>query len=142
MLMMMMVSVGEMLDWDEGGGDDVDGSVVVVLDGGDGEGGMEMMPAAGRSWPERWGGGGKYERREEVMCVVSEMVDRDEGGGDDVDGLVVVALNRGDGECGVEMMSAAGRSWPERWGGAGKYKRGKEDKKDMFCVLEFEPDIP
>ncbi|GKD20965.1 hypothetical protein Tco_1222668, partial [Tanacetum coccineum] len=37
---------------DEGGGDDVDGSVVVASDGGDGEGGVEMMPAAGRSWLE------------------------------------------------------------------------------------------
>ncbi|GJW93227.1 hypothetical protein Tco_0172899 [Tanacetum coccineum] len=37
-----------MVDRDEGGGDDVDGSVVVASDGGDGEGGVEMMPAAGR----------------------------------------------------------------------------------------------
>ncbi|GKA59788.1 hypothetical protein Tco_0759101 [Tanacetum coccineum] len=43
---------GGVVDRDEGGGNDVDGSVVVASDGGDGEGGVEMMPAAGQSWPE------------------------------------------------------------------------------------------
>nr|GEU81981.1 hypothetical protein [Tanacetum cinerariifolium] len=69
MLMMAMVSVGEMVDRDEGGGDDVDGSVVAASDGGDGKGGVKMMSAAGRGWPERWGGAEKYKRKEEVMCV-------------------------------------------------------------------------
>ncbi|GJR19377.1 retrovirus-related pol polyprotein from transposon TNT 1-94 [Tanacetum coccineum] len=51
----------EKLDRDEGGGDDVDGSVVVASDGGNGEGGVEMMPAAGRSGGGCWKREGEWE---------------------------------------------------------------------------------
>ncbi|GKF80429.1 hypothetical protein Tco_0239031, partial [Tanacetum coccineum] len=37
---------------DEGGGYDVNGSVVVASDGEDGEGGVEIMPTDCQSWPE------------------------------------------------------------------------------------------
>ncbi|GJU69695.1 hypothetical protein Tco_1255954 [Tanacetum coccineum] len=48
---------------DEGGGYDVNGSVVVASDGEDGEGGVEIMPAAGRSWMGGgWRGGSKKRR--------------------------------------------------------------------------------
>ncbi|GJX68442.1 hypothetical protein Tco_0304169 [Tanacetum coccineum] len=52
-------SLLKLIHRDEGGGDDVDGSVVVASNGGDGEGGVEIMPAlADYSWP-----GGAERRR-------------------------------------------------------------------------------
>ncbi|GJT75449.1 retrovirus-related pol polyprotein from transposon TNT 1-94 [Tanacetum coccineum] len=154
-----------MVDRDEGGGDDVDGSVVVASDGGDGEGGVEMMPAAGRSMGRVFK---THLRRQGVKLsgeidiefkIVNEysvrvnkvpnmyhppnrcplrkkhpgiygknkypFADRDEGGGDDVDGSVVVASNGGDGEGGVEIMPAASRSWMGGGWRGGKPKGGR-----------------
>ncbi|GJR19378.1 hypothetical protein Tco_0967905 [Tanacetum coccineum] len=126
--------------------------VVVASDGGDGEGGVEMMPTAGRRWlkqrwlPEKRGrmGVGGYAKNEgpttaNITTTITNgdaksgnisrnnIPDRDEGGGDDVDGSVVVASDGGDGEGGVEIDADGWSELDGRW-----MERRLEKEKDVM----------
>ncbi|GJT88156.1 hypothetical protein Tco_1069873 [Tanacetum coccineum] len=75
-----------------------------------------------------------------IWCPLQEhpgsnvpLADRDEGGGDDVDGSVVVVSDGGNGECGVEMISATGRSWPEVAGAATAAGKERENGSWRLC---------